>query len=173
MNVFSKKEKTLEEKLVKELVGSGISISPNLKGSLNDSSSQKELQKIVKQAWKNGASVSEIQRVYDENLSRIKKSQEFKLQSESRVQESGVAIVGGLKFNIPKISSSQRALRVTVGGLAFGPSSSGGPYKLINHSEENGIFFQTWERIWYEYYQSSADRGDSNIVLRIIFNNFH
>ena len=71
MGFFSRKEKSPEEKLVRELVGN-FWVSDNLIEVLNSPTSQSELQKIVKEAWKNGASANEIQKVYDENLARFK-----------------------------------------------------------------------------------------------------
>jgi len=55
-------------------VGSGIGYSDNLTEVLYHGSSQKELRENVKGAWINGASVSEIQWVYDKNLLRLKSS---------------------------------------------------------------------------------------------------
>ena len=78
MGIF---KKSPEEKLVDELVGSGFLICDNLSDVLISPVSQNELQEIVKGAWKNGASVSEIQRVYDENLLRLKS---FDYSSENK-----------------------------------------------------------------------------------------
>ena len=81
MSLFNKKEKSPEEKLVKKLVGGFLS-SNNLLVVLKDTRSQDRLKDIVTSAWKNGASAQDIQKVYDENLARLK---EYKtLNSEKR-----------------------------------------------------------------------------------------
>jgi len=76
MGLFSKKKESPEEKLVNELVGTGSGSTNNLSHALDSSSSQKELKDIVKEAWKNGASCGEIQKVYDENLHRLRSANE-------------------------------------------------------------------------------------------------
>lgn len=73
MGMFSKK-KSSEEKLVDELVGSGSKKSDNLKKVLNSDFAIDELQKIVKEAWQNGYSANDIQKVYDDNLKRLENS---------------------------------------------------------------------------------------------------
>jgi len=67
-------EQTPEEKLVDKFVGLDFLESENLKNVLSISSSRRELKDIVQEAWRNGASVSEIQKVYDENLARLNPS---------------------------------------------------------------------------------------------------
>ena len=73
MGILSKK--TPEEKLVNELVGSGLFTSKSLRTVLNEPVAIGELQNIVQEAWKNGASVDLIQSVYDENLARLQKAE--------------------------------------------------------------------------------------------------
>ena len=96
MGLFSKKEKTIEQKLVDELVGSGFLLSDNVIHILDNSSSRNELQKIVKKTWKSGASVTEIQRVYDEKLVILKDSSDNKDKNELFVKGlTGTGIMSG------------------------------------------------------------------------------
>jgi len=71
VGLFNKKT-TPEKELVKKLVGSGILYGDVLNEVLNSPYSKKKLHKIVRKAWKNGASVEEIQKIYDENLAIFK-----------------------------------------------------------------------------------------------------
>ena len=81
MGLFSKNEKSPEEKLVKELVGGFLS-SDNLLKVLDNHKSQDRLKDIVTESWKNGASAYDIQKVYDENLLRL--NEYGRLDSEKR-----------------------------------------------------------------------------------------
>jgi hypothetical protein len=95
LGLFSKKEKIPGEQLVDELVGSGPSAKGNLNNLFPDNSAARaELQEIVQMAWINGASVSEIQRIYDDNLLRLKK-EEF--EHSSIFKEEGAEIKPSLK----------------------------------------------------------------------------
>jgi len=73
MGLFSKK--TPEEQLVNELVGSGLFTSKSLRAVLNEPVAIGELQSIVQEAWKSGASAALIQSVYDENLARLQNAE--------------------------------------------------------------------------------------------------
>ena len=68
-------KKTPEEKLVNDLVGSGLFTSKNLRAVLDEPVAIGELQSIVQETWKNGASAALIQSVYDENLARLQKAE--------------------------------------------------------------------------------------------------
>ena len=68
-------KKNPEEKLVNDLVGSGLFTSKSLRTVLNDPVAIGELQSKVQEAWKNGASAALIQSVYDENLARLQKAE--------------------------------------------------------------------------------------------------
>ena len=68
-------KKTPEEQLVNELVGSGLFTSKNLRAVLNEPVAIGELQSVVQEAWKSGASAALIQSVYDENLARLQKAE--------------------------------------------------------------------------------------------------
>ena len=68
-------KKTPEEQLVNELVGSGLFTSKNLRAVLNEPVAIGELQSIVQETWKSGASAATIQSVYDENLARLQKAE--------------------------------------------------------------------------------------------------
>ena len=70
--VLLSKKKTPESELVDKLVGSGFLYGDVLDAVLTKPSLKTELHTIVRKAWKDGASTEEIQRVYDENLARIK-----------------------------------------------------------------------------------------------------
>ncbi len=89
MGFFSKKEKSPEEKLVDELVGSGFSVRGNLIDVLDSRSARIELQEIVQEAWKKGASVIEIQKVYDENLTRLRSLSENKEHNTIKNSKEG------------------------------------------------------------------------------------
>ncbi|KZX16551.1 hypothetical protein [Methanobrevibacter curvatus] len=74
MGLFSKKEKTSEEKLADELVGLGWGYSVNLNSLKNELSTDKriKLQDTVKEVLKNGGSVEDIQKAYDDTLAEIR-----------------------------------------------------------------------------------------------------
>ncbi|MDR0911994.1 MAG: hypothetical protein LBM96_05245 [Methanobrevibacter sp.] len=75
MGLFSKKEKSEEEKLVKFLVGTGFSMSKNLtsqRDNLNSVAMQFIKDAVIK-AWKDGKSVNKIQKVYDDTLNEFLK----------------------------------------------------------------------------------------------------
>ena len=58
MGLFSKKEKTQEEKLVNELVGTGFLYNNNLvRNELLDAIGKDNVHKSVKKTWKNGGTV--------------------------------------------------------------------------------------------------------------------
>lgn len=95
MGIFSKKEKTPEERLVDELVGSGSSARGTLMNVFPDNAAARaELHEIVQKAWKNGASVSEIQRVYDDNFLRLKREE---IEPSSKNNEDVAEIKHSLK----------------------------------------------------------------------------
>ena len=77
-------EKTPEEKLVDELVGEGFFYN-QFNELANDQGAKRELYNIVTKAWKNGASVSEIQQVYDENLLTLKSPLGISKKSRSKL----------------------------------------------------------------------------------------
>ncbi|KZX11970.1 hypothetical protein [Methanobrevibacter curvatus] len=71
MGLFSRKEKSPEEKLVSELVGTGFSMSKNLTNLRKEGVTSVEMKFIkdnVISAWKSGKSVKKIQKVYDQTL---------------------------------------------------------------------------------------------------------
>ena len=63
---------TPEQELVDRLVGSGLLFGDMLNEVLASPVYQKELHDVVRKVWKKGATCEEIQRVYDENLLRLK-----------------------------------------------------------------------------------------------------
>ncbi|MDR3063182.1 MAG: hypothetical protein LBU40_03460 [Methanobrevibacter sp.] len=71
MGLFSRKEKSPEEKLVNELVGTGFSMSKNLTNLRKEGITSVEMKFIkdnVISTWKNGKSVLKIQKAYDQTL---------------------------------------------------------------------------------------------------------
>ncbi|KZX11636.1 hypothetical protein [Methanobrevibacter filiformis] len=79
MGLFSrdKKVKTPEEELVDELVGLTWRSSDNLREVLLDNVKRADLENAVKKVWKNGGSVYDIQKVYDETLEKLGVNENF------------------------------------------------------------------------------------------------
>ena len=103
MGLFNKKEKTEEEKLVDELVGSGFLMSSKVIESLFISGNRMELQKTVKNAWKNGASCEQIQKVYDGKLAMLQNLPEEKEKKIKKEKEKLREEEKPIDFQIKKI----------------------------------------------------------------------
>jgi len=89
LGLFSKKSP--EKELVDELVGSGVVSSDNLRKVLDDPVAMAELKEIVQKAWKNGASLGEILKVYDDNLRRLRSSSQG-IEDSLNLENEGVEV---------------------------------------------------------------------------------
>ena len=100
MKLFSR-NKTQESELVDKLVGSGMFYGDVLDEVLKSAVLKKELHTIVRKAWKDGASTEEIQRVYDENLARIKAENDDNDQFDSFLEYDTVDASSMSLYSLP------------------------------------------------------------------------
>jgi len=160
----SKKEKTPEEELVDKLVGSGSQKSDNLKKVLKSSLSRNELQEIVQGAWKNGDSVSEIRKVYVDNLVKFKSSDEEINESEPLYKNVtciiptiiSICLVVGVIYSIffmPYTYTSFNEFEID--GISFNIPSD---YELATAGEDGDTFFNKYITEYTTYYYG----GDGN-----------
>lgn len=168
LKFLSENKGSPEEKLVDKLVGSDTSGSDNLKKVLNSSILRKELQNIVQGEWVNGASVSEIRKVYVENLIRLKSLPENKEPESLPLSKNvgfilitliiGGLIVGGIYgiFFLPVTTYSFNEF--VTDGVAFNIPTD---YEL-NGTGENGDAFFT--KYVYEYTTSYGEKSENSIT---------
>ncbi|MDR2967588.1 MAG: hypothetical protein LBU74_06535 [Methanobacteriaceae archaeon] len=162
----SKKEKTPEEELVDKLVGSGSQKSDNLKKVLKSSFSRNELQEIVQGAWKNGNSISEIRKVYVDNLVKFKSSDEEINESEPLYKNVTFLIatiiiiclvVGGI-YSIFFMQYTYTSFNeFEIDGVSFNIPSD---YELSAAGEDGDSFFNKYITEYTMYYGDGEDREE-------------
>lgn len=96
MGLFHKKEKSKEELLVSELVGTGTFHSANVRNMDMNVNEKALLHNSVKEIWKNGGSCEEIQAKYDEMINIVSIIEANKELVDSLVG-AGVRLKGKVK----------------------------------------------------------------------------